>query len=218
MGEDIDGLEICPWVANKETLGGLLRLMMDRRTGPSADDPVAVLQAMCQVASYLRHATAGFFARSDDGRIVGVCLVASLTNGRLPDHGGWARREEELSGLLSSLVWWHDDVAPTLADIAEERELVRRVLASGLRPDAEILLVAWNRPGVGRRLVAEVGRMAERRQWDTLFLVTDTTRDWRRCEDWGFERVMSMPSHIDLARLRVAYAITLGGMPAAEGD
>lgn len=202
---------ISHWVATEEALDALLRMMLDEWSS-SPDAPISVLCETCYMAHCLRRVTAGFVARDSNGRIVGACLVGRITNGRPHDDASWAERERHLSETLRTMPWWHNLATHLLAEMREEDELTNRVLDTGLRPDAQILLLIVDREmrgqGIGRMLIEETGEMAERLRWGSMFLVTDTNCDWEVYERWGFARIASMPSRNDMSCLRMAYAFT----------
>lgn len=208
-----------PWVAGTETLRVLLALLTDTWS-EHPDDPLSATCEMCYASHCLRHATGGFVARAG-GDIIGVCLVGATTNGRLSDDPVWADREAHLTAFLRSLPWERERVGGLLSEMAEEDALRRRVLSSALRPDAEILLLVvdarWRGWGVGRMLIGETRRVAERRGWDTLYLLTDTHCDWQAYGHWGFAKIMAEVSPSDFECLRMAYALTPDMMPMPEG-
>lgn len=211
--------EIRQWVATRESISGILRLVMDAWS-EDPDDPLSAFCEMCYVAHCLRHTSHGLAAYDGDGSMVGVCLMGAITNGHLHEDAMWAERENQLSSFLRSLVWWRERVSGTLSDIAEEDEVARRAMSMGLPLGAEMmLLVVDGRArgrGIGRRLVAEARRLAERRNWESMFLVTDTWCDWRVYEGWGFTRILTSPSPSDLSCLRMVYAFTPSQMPACD--
>ena len=204
-----------PWVVTAETTQALLGLIMETWGGNYAD-PISVACESHYMAHCLRRTTTGFVAR-EDGRIVGVCLVGGMTNGRRSDNVAWAERESHLMRILESIPWEGNRIHQSLACVREEDSIANSASIASLRPDAEVVLLVVEanrrRRGIGRRLVGEVRRVAKRRRWNTLFLVTDTDCDWKAYEGWGFARVASMPSPSDLGCLRMAYAFTPDMMP-----
>lgn len=204
-------IEIGPWVSTRETVTGLLRLVLGTWSA-NPSDPLSAFCEMCYVSHCLRRATSGFVAYAPDGEVIGVCLVGGITNGRPHDDNEWAQREEHLTAFLSSMTPWHDMVRSCLAEIAEEDRMRQAVMGFGLHSDAEVLLLVvdaeWRRMGIGRRLIDETRRLAERRGWSMLFLMTDTGCDWGIYERLGLMRILSEPSQSDVACVRMAYAFT----------